>query len=172
MAQPNSERVAVRASREARRRQVGAMLCGGANYREIARALNVALGTVHGDAEFCRAEWAKERVSDTDLLVNQTLARLDAMLTGCWTAARAGHLESVDRVLKIEAQRAKLLGLDAATRVELAGKVDITAVSLELNVEWIELRAIVTRALGEYPEARQAVVSALAEHASKTECHE
>lgn len=41
------------------------------------------------------------------------LLRLDTMLVGIWEMAKAGHNESIDRALKIMAQRAKYLGLEA-----------------------------------------------------------
>ena len=44
------------------------------------------------------------------------LARLDDLLLGLWTDARRGSVAKVDRVLKIMARRAALLGLDAPTR--------------------------------------------------------
>jgi len=47
------------------------------------------------------------------------LARLDAMLVGLWKPASEGHLGSIDRVLKIQERRAKLLGLDAPTKTAL-----------------------------------------------------
>ncbi len=47
------------------------------------------------------------------------LERLDALLTGVWSAARRGNLGAVDRVLKIMDRRAKLLGLDAPTKVAI-----------------------------------------------------
>jgi len=42
---------------------------------------------------------------------------LDGMLAGIWQGARKGNVSHIDRVLKIEERRAKLLGLDAPTKV-------------------------------------------------------
>jgi hypothetical protein len=52
-----------------------------------------------------------------------TLERLDAMILAIWPACRRGDLGAIDRVLRIEAQRAKLLGLDAPERVDVAASV-------------------------------------------------
>ena len=49
------------------------------------------------------------------------LERLDAMLLACWRQAAAGDLTAVDRVLRIEAQRCALLGLNAPRRHEPSG---------------------------------------------------
>ena len=44
------------------------------------------------------------------------LQRLDDLLAGVWVAARQGDVAKLDRVLKIMARRASLLGLDAPTK--------------------------------------------------------
>lgn len=54
--------------------------------------------------------------------------RLDAMLLGLWTKAKAGDLLAVDRVLKIMDRRADLLGLDAPRRVEQKIDADLALV--------------------------------------------
>src|SRR5690625_3765002 len=45
------------------------------------------------------------------------LERLDAMLLGVWSQARTGHLGSIDRVLRIQERRAKMLGDRKSTRL-------------------------------------------------------
>jgi len=55
-------------------------------------------------------------------LVDLELARLDDLLLGLWADARKGNVAKIDRVLKIMARRAALLGLDAPQRV-----ADVTA---------------------------------------------
>lgn len=44
------------------------------------------------------------------------LDRLDAMLQNVWDRAQNGYLPAVDRVLKLEERRAKLLGIDAPVK--------------------------------------------------------
>lgn len=61
---------------------------------------------------------ARAQVSaSADDLRSEELSRLDGMLTGLWPRARKGEVAAVDRVLKIGERRAKLLGLDAPTKV-------------------------------------------------------
>lgn len=49
------------------------------------------------------------------------LERLDALLSSLWTkAADRGDVGAVDRVLRIMERRAKLLGLDAASEVNVS----------------------------------------------------
>jgi hypothetical protein len=45
------------------------------------------------------------------------ILRLDSMLMALWTKARQGNEFSIDRVLKIMERRARLVGLDAPTKI-------------------------------------------------------
>jgi hypothetical protein len=49
--------------------------------------------------------------------------RLDHMLAAIWTAATNGDLAAQAGVLRLEERRAKLLGLDAPTKIEDVGEV-------------------------------------------------
>jgi hypothetical protein len=53
-------------------------------------------------------------------------------------------------------RRAKLLGLDAPNKTEISG-------SLTASAEWIELRGVLIQVLGQFPEAKQAVLAAITE---------
>lgn len=74
------------------------------------------------------------------------LERLDEMLSGCWSQATVGDLNAIDRVLKIEERRSRLLGLDDQQpigvdlqKVEaivsrlLMNEIDITRAALEVS---------------------------------------
>ena len=76
--------------------------------RMLARAREDATAATHEVAAIATAE---------------QIARLDRMLVALWEKVRNGNERAVDTVLRIEERRAKLLGLDAATRKE----VDITS---------------------------------------------
>ena len=54
--------------------------------------------------------------------------RLDEILTGSYDSAVSGDSIAVGSVLKISERRAKLLGLDAATKQETTGTNEITIV--------------------------------------------
>lgn len=47
--------------------------------------------------------------------------RLDRLQAAAWPAAAKGDLKAIETVLKVIAQRTKLLGLDAPVRTELSG---------------------------------------------------
>lgn len=50
-----------------------------------------------------------------------SVARLDKATKGIWDQVESGEVDAVDRLVKLEARRAKLLGLDAPTKSELSG---------------------------------------------------
>ena len=56
-----------------------------------------------------------------DELRKLEVRRLDKMLKGIWADAVSGKEFKIDRALKIMDRRAKLLGLDAPTKIEQAG---------------------------------------------------
>jgi len=72
---------------------------------------------------------AAESVKDADVIIAMEVERLDAMLMAVWAKAKKGDVAAVDRVLKIQERRAKLLGLDAPTKTasELSGNVSVTS---------------------------------------------
>lgn len=61
------------------------------------------------------------------------IGRLDKLLDGLWDAATAGSVQAVEAVLKVEARRAKLLGLDAPNRIALGGDDKAPPVKLDLS---------------------------------------
>lgn len=82
----------------------------GATYDEIAAQMglasrSVAFGLVKRAIRKIPAEAATE-------VLSLELARLDALLVGCWTKATTGDPAAVDRVLRIMDRRAAFLGLD------------------------------------------------------------
>ncbi len=58
-----------------------------------------------------------------DELRRLELERCDALLAGLWPKAKKGHVASVDKVLKVMERRAKLLGLDAPTKIDIEAEV-------------------------------------------------
>lgn len=105
----------------------------GLSFPRIAQELGY-----HNPAGAFRAvEAALERTQQepADAVRVLALERLDRMLAACWGKAIGGDLLAVDRVLKIEERRAKLLGLDAPDRVDILVRVRLMAQSLGLDPE-------------------------------------
>ena len=65
------------------------------------------------------------------------LSRLDAVQIETYRQAEEGQLSAVDRLLKIQERRSKLMGLDTPVQVEVAGKdggpVQVREVRIELS---------------------------------------
>jgi hypothetical protein len=91
----------------------------GGTYRAISDALNLSgPGRAWKLVDRALRDFIEEPAESVRALA---LARLDDMLLAIWPLARKGHLGAVDRVLKIEERRAKLLGLDAPVKSEVGG---------------------------------------------------
>lgn len=90
-------------------------------YQAIADHLGIGLATAHRHVMDALKEARAQISTEADTLKSEDLSRLDAMLAGLWPRASKGEAVAVDRVLKIMERRAKLLGLDAPDRAELAG---------------------------------------------------
>jgi hypothetical protein len=101
-----------------RQRQALALRQAGADYRSIA----AQLGFCNPGNAYRAVRAALRRAVEPSARVVRHLeaARLDRLLLAVWKAATASppDLEALDRVLKIMARRAALLGLDAPARVK------------------------------------------------------
>jgi len=107
----------------------------GFNYTEIGEELGCArqtacryvLSELENLADKCREE--AEHVRDLEL------QRLDDLYLIAWKAiAEGSDLVAIDRCLRIMERRAKLLGLDAAQKVEHSGDLVINLRSVDMGV--------------------------------------
>lgn len=70
---------------------------------------------------------AAESAKDADAVISMELERLDAMLRALWPKVEKGDTAAIDRVIKIQDRRAKYLGLDAPTKTDITGTVEVDA---------------------------------------------
>lgn len=89
----------------------------GYQYKDIADALGVSISTVGRWVQEGMDQWKKQAVKYAEDIVLMEEKRLDRMLAGVWSRAKAGDDAAVDRVIKIMDRRAKLLGLDKPSKV-------------------------------------------------------
>jgi hypothetical protein len=73
--------------------------------------------------------------ADTEELVALELLRLNALLEAMWVEALGGSTWHVDRCLAISDRRARLLGLNQPTKVEVRSVSDLDAALFELEAE-------------------------------------
>ena len=105
-----------------RQYQAYKMRLAGASYDDIGRTLKISRKTASRDCAAVHAELKADIVEDIDTIRAQQLARLDIALFAIMPDVKKGRLLAVDRLLAIEDRRSKLLGLDAAKKLELTGK--------------------------------------------------
>ena len=95
----------------------------GLNYTQIGEKLGCARSTacryVLSELENLADKCREEAVHVRDI----ELQRLDALYLKAWEAVEEGDLPAIDRCLRIMERRAKLLGLDAAEKIEHSGVV-------------------------------------------------
>ncbi len=127
---------------ETRRAKAAKLKLAGWNMRDIAAHLKCSVGTVHSDiaAVF-------ERTRDTaDGFIERaksiSLARLDVATKGIWPSIEAGDLDAIDRLVRIESRRAKLEGLDAAQKSEVALAVSSPADAARIVRETFGAKAL------------------------------
>lgn len=89
----------------------------GLSYTEIGQRLGISKSEAHRLTRAALAEYAVRTEEDVAEHIRLQLARLDAALAAMSKRLADGSLEAIDRLLKIEARRAALLGLDAPARI-------------------------------------------------------
>jgi hypothetical protein len=103
-----------------RRATVASLLVQKVPYVDIARIVDVSLGTVAADVKEIRAEWKRQQSDDIEEYVIEELRTLDSDeydLRLRWQAVGDDRLKVriYDRILRLRAERRRLLGLDAPT---------------------------------------------------------
>ena len=94
----------------------------GVTYQQIADELGYA--SRQGAFKAVEAALRLTLREPADSLRRISAERLDRATLAIWRAVNAGDLQAIDRLLRIEARRAKLLGLDSPQRQEVAGADD------------------------------------------------
>jgi transposase-like protein len=131
---------AVRAEHE---RQILALLVAGASIAEIARAVEVSTSLVYRVRLDALRHSTEARDLAAEQLRTQELDRLDRLQRAHWSRALDGHIESSKLVLKIIEQRAKMLGLYAAIRVDATVKSQLDA-EIESLIDDLESKGLAT----------------------------
>lgn len=88
----------------------------GATQHEIAAELQVSQPYVCALLKKAREELVEQNRLDAATATGEQVGRLDRMIAALTAQAEAGDVKAVQALLAVEDRRAKLLGLDAATR--------------------------------------------------------
>ena len=97
-------------------RRAWEMRLRGLTQQSIADELQVSVGYVNGLLKKAREEMVEQNRLDAGTATGEQVGRLDRMIAALTPAAEAGDVKAVSALLAVEDRRAKLLGLDAATR--------------------------------------------------------
>lgn len=101
-----------------RRLQALELRKAGATYRAIGARLGVSEAQSYKDVQTELQRIAAESADVAADVRTLELERLDALLLALWAQAKQGNQGAVDRVLRVMERRAKLLGLDAPTKID------------------------------------------------------
>lgn len=121
---------AVQAAVAERRSKMIDMRVAGISFDVIALKLGYSSRSA-ASKDFTRAmerNLAKERTS-IEILIETEVRRLDQMLVSLQRGVEMGNTKSIDTALRVAERRAKLLGLDKASKVEI---ITIDAIDAEI----------------------------------------
>jgi transcriptional regulator len=94
-------------------------LAGVHDQAQIARQLGVSQPTISRDFAALDAQFRATAAQDIAAAKGMDLHRLELLISKIWVKATNGDLYAIDRLDKLLARRAKLLGLDAPTTVRI-----------------------------------------------------
>lgn len=105
----------------------------GTEYRAIAAQLGVSLSTAHGLVHTEMARVAELNRGKAEELREIELAKLDAIERDMRPRSERGDANAAGVLVRVSVQRAKLCGLEAPTKIEHTGSVDVAALSQRIE---------------------------------------
>jgi Homeodomain-like domain-containing protein len=115
-----------------RRQKALDLRMAGARYRQIGAQLGVSYQTAYRDVQAALGELAPLQASKAEKLRELEVERCDKLTLALWPKARNGDEKAVRTIVAVMDRRAKLLGLDAPTKLEHGGS-DGAPLSFTLN---------------------------------------
>lgn len=109
-----------------RRKEAIKLRVEGNTYAEIAEQLGVSEGTAYGDVKAVITESRKEANELAAETLEVELRRLDTAAKLAIREIQVGNLQAIDRLVKTQERRAKLLGLDSPDKHEVSSNVDLS----------------------------------------------
>lgn len=101
--------------------QVWELRKAGASYAQIAQQIGVNKGNLSRWVRRKLDELARNNIEGAEDIRRIELERLDVALLAIWPQVRSGNHGAIDRLVRIQERRARLLGLDAPARQEVSG---------------------------------------------------
>jgi len=126
-------------TREERRERALQMHLAGLSYQRVADSLGYSSKALaYKDVQKALADLGKPNANQDQVQV--ALARLDVALSAIWVKVRTGELGAIDRFMKIEEHRAKLLNVSGGGEQTEARRPMVSVVS-EFEQRLAERRA-------------------------------
>lgn len=111
-----------------RRRKVASLLLQGiVTQTEIAKMIGVSNQTVSNDVEAIKHLWRQETAQEVGVYKARAIKRVEALLSAIWPKAMAGDLAAVGKCIELMAREAKIIGYDAAEKVDHQVNVKLAA---------------------------------------------
>jgi hypothetical protein len=90
----------------------------GMSYRAIGKALGISGAAAHRTIMVALREAWEVRIKESTLMIEEQDARLDAIVRAMWPAVELGSTEAASIVLRAEADRRRLFGIEGAIKVD------------------------------------------------------
>lgn len=111
-----------------RERECLSLRKAGATYDQIAERVGITREGARGAVARALAALSDVCTEEAKEVRQLELDRLDAMLLGLWQRASKGEVAAIDRVLRIQERRSRLLGLDAPANQTIASDTAVDTV--------------------------------------------
>jgi len=119
----------------------------GVSYDDIART--VGYKGPSGAYQAVKSAMKKTLQEPAGELRTLEITRLDEALRAIWPQVKKGNLLAIDRYLKISERRAKILGIDSKTQVEISGEVKVADIHSVRDKRWEQVKDQLKDILGE-----------------------
>jgi hypothetical protein len=141
---------------EKRRSVVASNVLAGLNYRDIAKGLEVTIGTISNDMKIILKRYREEQVSASEENAILDLRRIDTALNAIWPRVAKGEYQAIDRMMVLLRRRAEILGYDKESIT-----LNLNAVVVETSIEdvrkkrWEQIQDQLNLALSEPGEGKE-----------------
>lgn len=103
------------------------MLQGIVTQSEMARIIGVSTPTISSDVAAVKEVWRQETAQEVGVYKARAIKRVEALLSAIWPKAMAGDLAAVGKAIELMAREAKIIGYDAAEKVDHQVNVKLAA---------------------------------------------
>ena len=119
MASDRETTTARKAALAIQREKAIALRLAGLGYAATGQKLGISTAAAFRAVDYVLKQSAKHRAEAAETILDGELERLDRLQVAAWARAIAGDVDAIRACLSVLTHRAKLLGLEAPTKVEV-----------------------------------------------------